>query len=156
MKRANKELLERAFRARAGMIGVLEACNLALVNGHSACTFPIEPHATDSGHHEACPGHAFFLSQQAVQRVVEQRKPPRPQLYEAGSGRECGARRGKSDEVCLLAQDHAGDHSDGSRTWKDRSKRRFLAAHAHDERRGEIELVLSDGTKLVMPDGGQS
>lgn len=61
MMRIAKKLVERAYRERAGMIGVLEACNLGVRNERYVCSFPIEPHATSTGHHEHCPGHLVML-----------------------------------------------------------------------------------------------
>ena len=48
-----KQKHARAFRMRAGMVGVLQAC---------LCTYPIEIALTESEHQLWCPAHVTFMS----------------------------------------------------------------------------------------------
>jgi hypothetical protein len=52
------EILDRAFRLRAGEIGALQSC---------LCDYPIRHHDTVSHHDERCPAHAIRLSMIAAE-----------------------------------------------------------------------------------------
>lgn len=48
-----REVMERALRLRAGIIGALSSC---------LCSFPVELHETSSQHHATCPAHHIIES----------------------------------------------------------------------------------------------
>jgi hypothetical protein len=55
----DKELRERAFRARAAMQGMLAQCR---------CCYPLTKYETDSEHDERCPAHGTWLSREEVRK----------------------------------------------------------------------------------------
>ena len=57
-KRSEREVMEAAFQARAGAIGIMASC---------ICTYPIEPHETPTGHSEFCPSHLMITARAAAQ-----------------------------------------------------------------------------------------
>jgi hypothetical protein len=56
-KKTRRQLLEEAFRVRAGAIGLLTCCR---------CTYPLKQHETATFHAADCPAHAVTLSAMAT------------------------------------------------------------------------------------------
>lgn len=56
MKRSESEVREAAYRARAGVIGIMTSC---------ICTYPVEQEATSTGHSEFCPSHLMITARAA-------------------------------------------------------------------------------------------
>lgn len=50
-----KELHSNAYRARAGVIGILQSC---------ICAYPVVQEETSSGHSDACPSHLIIAARQ--------------------------------------------------------------------------------------------
>lgn len=57
MKRSERKLREEAYRARAGVIGIMTSC---------ICTYPVEQEATSTGHSEFCPSHLMITARAAA------------------------------------------------------------------------------------------
>lgn len=76
MKR-DRAILDRAHRHRAGIIGILEACQLGS-RGHVTCAYPVVLADTSTGHELDCPAHGMQLSQ----RAVADRRDPQPTTTE--------------------------------------------------------------------------